>query len=230
MYAEAVMRLSGVLLLIAGLCRAQSDDPAARLLKQDVETMPSVEGVMFVGGSTIAKWDQHHYFPQYRTINRGIAGSRISDATRYADRLIVPLKPSTIIFCSGEVDAAGGATADQLQADINAFIAKIHSTLPKTHIVLLAIPPSPAHITGWSAASAANEKLKDALAKEKQVHFLDIGELLTTPDGKPIADLFGDDHDLMSKDGYELVSQVVRLSIKNSEMLYWRGFTPPANQ
>src|SRR5476649_1753087 len=89
-------------------------------------------GSMFVGSSTISDWDALHYFPQYRTINRGISDSLVSEMTRYADQLIVPFKPPTIVFYSGDNDAAYGMPADSIAADFSAFVKKIHEALQKT--------------------------------------------------------------------------------------------------
>ena len=65
-----------------------------QMLQRDAQTPPKSEAVMFVGSATIAGWDVKHYFPEYETINRGIGASLISEATYYADRMVIPFKPS----------------------------------------------------------------------------------------------------------------------------------------
>src|ERR1022692_2530307 len=67
-----------------------------QIVQRDQQNLPRKEAVMFVGSATIAGWDLKHYFPQFETINRGIGSSLISEATYYADQLIIPYKPSTI--------------------------------------------------------------------------------------------------------------------------------------
>jgi hypothetical protein len=124
--------------LLAATAFAQSPDrlkgKVAAMLKADQDNLPSSEGVLFVGGAEVEKWDVHHFFSQYRTINRGMAGSRIADAAAFADQLIVPLKPSTIVVW---------VSPDENAADFSKFIAKIHTSLPKTQLVLVALPPNP---------------------------------------------------------------------------------------
>ena len=226
MYAESVFRfiLAGLLILTSAASAqtspARLKNAVSALLKQDAETLPSSEGVLFVGNSLVARWDLRHYFPQYRTVNRGIEGAILSDATFYADQLIVPLKPSTIVFYPGENGAA----------ELSRFLVKVHKSLPKSQILVLSIRPADAREDSLKLVHAANEKLKAIAEQDKQVRFVDLDELLLTPDGKPATDLLGEDQQTLSKDGYDLVSQVVRIAVKGAEERYWRGFNAPRGQ
>jgi hypothetical protein len=127
-----------VLTLVAVTAFAQSPDrlraKVAAMVKADQDNPPTAEGVMFVGSGLVEAWDVRHYFGAYRTANRGIPGARVSDFTYYADQLIVPFKPSSLIVCLTEAD-----TID----DFTKFVAKIHQSLPKTPIVVLAEKPGP---------------------------------------------------------------------------------------
>ena len=226
MYAEAVFRfiLAGLLILVsatsAQTSSARLKNAVSALLKQDAETLPSSEGVLFVGNSVIMRWDLRHYFPQYRTVNRGIEGAVLADATFYADQLIVPLRPSTIVFYPG----ADGA------AELSRFLVKVHQSLPKSQMLVLSIRPVDTREDSLKRIHAANEKLKAIAEQDKQVRFVDLDELLLTPDGKPATDLLGEDPQTLSKDGYDLVSQIVRIAVKGAEERYWRGFNAPRGQ
>ena len=80
----------------------------AAMLKADQDNPPTSEGVMFVGGGPVEGWDLRHYFGAWRTANRGIPDAHISDFTTYADQLIVPFKPSTIVVCLTDGDTIDG--------------------------------------------------------------------------------------------------------------------------
>ncbi|HYA17416.1 MAG TPA: hypothetical protein VEF06_08115 [Bryobacteraceae bacterium] len=124
--------------LIALTALAQSPDrlkaKVAAMLKADQDNPPTAEGVLFVGGGPVEGWDLRRYFGAYRTANRGISGSRISDATYYADQIIVPFKPSTIVVCLTDDDTIDAFTK---------FVAKIHQSLPKSLIVVMMDKPGP---------------------------------------------------------------------------------------
>src|SRR5262249_37748891 len=61
----------------------------------DKQAPPPQSGVVFVGSSSIVRWDLAKYFPELgpKAINRGFGGSVSADATYYADRIVTPYKP-----------------------------------------------------------------------------------------------------------------------------------------
>jgi lysophospholipase L1-like esterase len=202
----------------------------AQMVARDVDNPPSSEGVMFAGSSTIADWDLKSYFPQYRTVNRGIGDSLTSDMSTWADQLIIPFKPSTIVFYSGDNDIAYGMTPDVVAAEFSRFVKKIHDASPKTELVVLSIRPTIARLAVWNTEQLANEKIKAILENDKQVQFVDVTELLTLPDGQPSSEMLAPDLQHLNKQGYDLLSPSVRNPIKQAEALYWRGFVPPRGQ
>jgi lysophospholipase L1-like esterase len=186
-------------------------------IRRDRENPPKQNAVMFVGSATIAGWDLKHYFPQFETINRGIGSSLISEATYYADQLIIPYKPSTIVFYSGDNDTAYGMPTEMIADDFRKFVAKIHSALPETRMVVLSIRPSIRRLEVWDAVVAANEQLRAICAKDPKLQFIDLTPMLLAPDGKPRRELLGEDQHHLNKDGFDLVSPVVAKAIQKAE-------------
>src|SRR5215469_724283 len=193
-----------------------------QMLRQDQQNPPKKEAVMFVGSATIAGWDVKHYFPEFETINRGIGASMISEATYYADQLIIPLKPSTIVFYSGDNDTAYGVPTEMIADDFRKFVAKIHSALPNTQTVVIAIRPSIARLAVWDAVRAANEQLRKICAADSKLQFVDLTPLLLTADGQPRREILREDLHHLNKDGFDLVSPVVKQAVQAAETRYRR--------
>ena len=192
-----------------------------QMVQRDQQNPPKKDAVMFVGSATIAGWDVKHYFPQYETINRGIGASMIDEATYYADQLIIPFKPSTIVFYSGDNDTAYGMPTEMIADHFRQFVAKIHSALPKTQIIVLSIRPSLRRLEVWDAVVAANEQLRAICAKDSEkLQFVDLSPILLTADGKPRHELLGEDQHHLNKDGFDLVSPVVAKAIESAETRY----------
>ena len=191
-----------------------------QMVQRDQQNPPKKEAVMFVGSATIAGWDVKHYFPRYETINRGIGASLISDATYYADQLIIPYKPSTIVFYSGDNDTAYGMPTPMIADHFRQFAAKIHAALPETQIVVLSIRPSIRRLEVWDAVVAANEQLRTICAQDPKLSFVDLSPLLLTGDGKPRRDLLGEDQHHLNKDGFDVISAVVGKAIDAAEARY----------
>ena len=194
-----------------------------QMLQRDAENPPKKEAVMFVGSATIAGWDVKHYFPQFETINRGIGNSLISDATYFADQMIIPFKPSTIVFYSGDNDTAYGVPTEMIADNFRKFVAKIHSALPDTQMVVLPIRPSIARLAVWDAVQAANEQLRAICAQDSKLQFVDLTPMLLTADGHPRRELLREDLHHLNKDGFDLISPVVAKAIQAAESRYGRG-------
>jgi lysophospholipase L1-like esterase len=192
-------------------------------LKRDEQNPPRQEAVMFVGSATIAGWDLKHYFPELATVNRGIGASMVSETNYYADRLIIPYKPSTIVFYSGDNDTAYGVPTETIADDFRKFVAKIHAELPDTQMVVLSIRPSIARLAVWDAVVAANNQLRAICAKDPKLRFVDLTPMLLTPDGQPRKELLREDQHHLNKDGFDLVSPVVDKAVHEAEVRYGHG-------
>ena len=200
-----------------------------QMLRQDAQNPPKQEAVLFAGSATIAGWDVKHYFPQVATINRGIGNSLISDTTYFADQMIIPFKPSVIVFYSGDNDTAYGVPTKMIADDFRKFVAKIHSALPDTQLIVLPIRPSIARLAVWDAVLAANEKLRAICSQDSKLQFVDWTPMLLTADGKPRRELLREDLHHLNKDGFDLVSPVVAKVIETAESRYRRGRGVRAN-
>jgi hypothetical protein len=192
-------------------------------LKQDQQNPPKQGAVMFVGSATIAGWDLKHYFPEFDTVNRGIGASMISETTYYTDQLIIPYKPSTIVFYSGDNDTAYGVPTGMIADDFRKFVAKIHSALPDTQMVVLSIRPSIARLAVWDAVVAANDQLRAICAKDSKLRFVDLTPMLLGKDGQPRKELLREDQHHLNKDGFDLVSPVVDKAVHEAEVRYGHG-------
>ena len=65
----------------------------AAMLAKDEKSPPPQEGIVFVGSSSMRLWDLAKSFPNLPVVNRGFGGSQIHDATKYATKIVTPLKP-----------------------------------------------------------------------------------------------------------------------------------------
>ncbi len=104
-------------------------------------------GILFVGSSSIVRWDVAKWFPNMPVLNRGFGGSQIADSVHFAERIIVPYRPRTIVFYAGDNDLASGKTPEQVLADFKAFVSKVRASSPEAKIIYVGIKPS---IKRWS--------------------------------------------------------------------------------
>ena len=95
--------------------KAQTDWPfyssIQEFKKQDSLSFPEKGGILFIGSSSIRRWDDlKERFAGYPIIQRGFGGSEYNDILHYADDIIFPYQPSTIFLYAGENDLVKGKT------------------------------------------------------------------------------------------------------------------------
>jgi len=200
---------------------APAADPAAKyekdilaFEKKDKESPPPQGGTLFVGSSTFTKWKElEKDFRALKAINRGFGGSMLSDLAYYADRIILPYKPRTVVLYGGDNDITR-KSPDQVLADYKGLVEKIRKALPETKIYFISIKPSPKRAALWDKASAANQLIKDYAAKTPGLGYIDTVPVMMGADGKPKPELFLEDTLHMNRAGYELWIPVIRAALE----------------
>jgi lysophospholipase L1-like esterase len=177
---------------------------------QDRKQMPPAGGILFVGSSSIVRWDVEKHFPHLPVINRGFGGSQIADSLHFADRIILPYRPKVIVLYAGDNDIAAGKSPRQVAADYRALVKKVRDALPKVRIVFVAIKPS---IRRWHLVDKmreANRLIQAITAKDDRLVYVDVDPPMIGHDGKPRPELFAPDGLHLSAEGYKLWSSLVR--------------------
>jgi lysophospholipase L1-like esterase len=180
----------------------------------DAATPPAKGAVLLVGGSNARRWtDVGDYFPQQRVINRGFGGAHLTDVLHFADRIVVPYAPKTILINAGGNDLASGKTPEQIRDAAKALVAKIRAALPETRICFLAVPPvlrAGGAPESMAAIRALNGRLAEVARAEKKVEFVDLFAAFLDDKDQPRAELFVADGTHFSPPGYAIVAGLLR--------------------
>ena len=210
----AALLLTGVALDAVAAEKRSWDEAISRFEEADKAQPPAPGGIVFVGGSSIRLWDLKESFPDQTLINRGFGGSQLIDSVQYADRIINKYRPRLVVVYAGDNDLAAGKSAEQVRDDYRALVAKIHTALPETKIVFLAIKPSIARAKLIETQKKTNQMIADDIARDPRLVFLDVGTPLLDVDGKPRPELFVKDGLHLSKAGYEIWTGLVAPLLK----------------
>lgn len=218
---RAILSLLIAISLAASIARA--DKPASARFEKEIaafeaadKASPPPQGaVLFVGDSGFKRWTtMAKDFPDQIIINRGFGGSQMADAVYYFDRIVVPYKPRLIVLREGGNDMTSGRTAEQLLADLKAFVAEAHEKLPGTPIAIFSLNPNPARWNQAEKRKAANVLLKAYVEGEKGLSLIEIWDQFLGPDGKPREDLFGKDRLHNNAAGNKIYADAVRPYLK----------------
>ena len=176
----------------------------------DKKSPPPSGGVLFIGSSSIRKWESLvEDFPDKDVINRGFGGSTIPDSIHFFERIVSPYKPSVIVLYAGDNDIGGGHTAQQVFDNFTVFTNLVNKRLPETKLVFIAIKPS---IKRWNLAPEmleANRKIQRYARLQSNISYANIWKPMLGEDGKPRPELFIADGLHLSAEGYKIWARVV---------------------
>ncbi|HEV7867453.1 MAG TPA: SGNH/GDSL hydrolase family protein [Chthoniobacteraceae bacterium] len=177
----------------------------------DQRNPPPANGIVFVGSSSIRMWTTlAKDFPEHRVLNRGFGGSQIADALHFADRIIVPYQPRMVVLYSGGNDIAAGKSAEQVIADLKAFVAKVRTALPKAEIAYISVAGNPKRWAQLEKIKAVNAAAEAILKEQPGGKFINVFPHMLGEDGLPKPHIFLDDQLHMNAEGYKIWAEVVR--------------------
>jgi len=174
------------------------------------------DAVLFVGSSSIRKWETHRSFADLPVINRGFGGSHISDVNYYADRIVLPYKPRVIVLYAGDNDIASGKTPRRVAEDFRKFTKLVKRHLAGTGIIFISIKPSGSRWSLWPAMKEANTLIKKICEKQDNVFFVDAATALLGDDGKPNDGLFLQDRLHLNGTGYARWTTILKPVIEKA--------------
>lgn len=187
-------------------------DEVQAFKKQDSIHPPVQHGIVFIGSSSFARWNNlEESFPDRTIINRAFGGSSLPDLIRYVDDITLPYQPRQIVIYCGENDFAGNdsITAKIVTTHFKKLFKLIRERLPKLPIAFVSIKPSPSREKYWSKMIAANASIKSFLKKKKYTQFIDVYSKMFHPDGTVMKDIFVEDNLHMNAKGYAIWQKVI---------------------
>jgi len=210
--------IAALVMLLAAALRVGAQQAAPDRFEQNVvafeaadKASPPPKGqILFVGSSTIQRWDTARYFPDLRIINRGISGSELADALRYVDRIVLPYEPRVIVVYAGDNDISAGWISEQVAVTFERFTRAVHAKLPQARILYIAIKPSILRWTQIDRMRSANAIIRAYCERDDRLAFVDFDTLMLGWDDRPRRELFVEDGLHLSPQGYQLWTTVIR--------------------
>lgn len=202
---------------------ARAETPVAHAFEKEIAayeeadkaTPPPQGAILFTGASGIRFWKTLAAdFPGLTVVNRGFGGSQVSDSVFFAERIVIPYKPKIVIIQAGGNDINAGKSPEQVLADYKAWVAKIRAALPEVRLVYLGQGPSPLRWAQREKQQQANQLVRDYIATEKNMVFVDIWAPCIGPDGQPRPELFVADKLHPSAEQYQIRAKLIRPALE----------------
>jgi lysophospholipase L1-like esterase len=181
-----------------GKSNAQTNAPANRFENNmriyeaaDKTKTPPRNSILLAGDSQFFRWKTvAEDLPGFTIINRGIDGFQTSDLLYFADRLILPYQARLIVLHIGGNDVHGGKTPEQVLGDFKKLVARIRTVQPTVPIVFSSTTPGPGRWEESDRRKETNRVIKNYIATQPGLQFLDLWDAMLTSEGKPRKDLW----------------------------------------
>jgi lysophospholipase L1-like esterase len=180
----------------------------------DKANPPVKGGIVFIGASSIVRWNLAESFPDLQAVNRGFGGSEMADSARYAARVVLPRAPSVVVLYPGENDLARGTTPETIGTGFVSFYDTIHKALPSTRVIAIGLKPTPARWHLTDQMHQANKLIRSYCESHPRCVYVDVWPAMLGADGKPRPEHFIADGQHMTPEGYKVWTSLVRPLLK----------------
>jgi lysophospholipase L1-like esterase len=226
--ADLALAAVAILLLLAALWLARfwikhaKDDSTVwegemrRLEKFDRARPPRPGAIHFVGSSSFRYWKSlAEDMAPLSVLNRGFGGSQIHDATYYLQRIVLPFRPSAIVFHAGENDLVGVGwsrqkSPEEVRRAFEKFCAATHALLPDVPIYFISIKPPKKRRKHWPTMQAANQLVREYCGTDSRLHYIDIVPAMLDAAGNPRLDVFRRDGLHYNEKGYAVWTSIIK--------------------
>ena len=177
----------------------------------DRASAPPHGAILLVGDSQFYRWKTlAEDLPGYTVVNRGIDSLTMKDLAYFADRLVVPYEPRLIVIHAGGNDINTGRTPRQLLEDFQQFVRTGRAALPAVPIAFSSTTPGPGRWQQAPQRREANRLVKEYVATQPGLLFVDLWDAMLTADGQPREDLWVEDRIHPNQKGYQIRVQIMR--------------------
>jgi lysophospholipase L1-like esterase len=178
----------------------------AKLSQSPIASSP----IVFYGSSSIRLWKSlQQDFSGYAVLNCGFGGSRLTDCVRYANRIVLPRKPSAIVIYAGDNDLAVGTPPEKVFNSFQQLFAIFRTYSPSIPIAFVSVKPSPARLMFLDNILKFNHLVEDFLKTQPETEYIDVFSDMVGQDHKPIRSLFVSDQIHLSPAGYQILRREV---------------------
>ncbi len=178
---------------------------------QDAIALPEPGGTVFIGSSSIRMWTCiYQDFPELNAVHRGFGGSTSKEALMYVDDIVIPYKPSTVIYYEGDNDVPAGLSPEEVVENIRLFVEKVKKANPETRIFLISPKPAIKRMHLWDKYQKVHTAIKEYTDAVEDVFYVDVATPMFNDQGLLKTDIFIEDGIHMNREGYLIWKQVIR--------------------
>ncbi len=189
-----------------------------RWVDQDLLAPPEAGSVLFVGSSSVRRWEHpQRQFADYQVLQRGFGGSQFEQLNGFVGDIVLPYEPSAIVVWEGTNDVNSGETAAEVVGDYQQFVSTVHQAQPEVPIFYLGITPTPSNASRQATIDQINSQIASLASTDTRLHYIDLPtpfKALQQNDPAAFSSLYVDASHLTPQ-GYEQWAAIVRPALES---------------
>ncbi len=183
------------------------------LEQRDVVHSDPEEAILFIGSSSIRRWDTIEIdMRPYQVVQRGYGGAKYTDLAVFAKRLILPHEYSAlVVFVANDVQGKSEDHSPEQVEECARYIAAVsRKHRPRAPIFFIEITPTRKRFSAWPLIRKVNTQLQKLSLSTPGAYFIPTADHFLDPSGNPRDELFVDDQLHLNGDGYKEWSSLIR--------------------
>jgi hypothetical protein len=180
-------------------------------LKTDSLTPPPTGGIEFIGSSIFRQWTQlEQHMAPLPVFNRAFGGSRTIEVLFSMDKIVLPYKPSIIVYYCGSNDINGNVPLDSIYQRFRQFSERAINQLPTVKILYVSIIKAPQKQKRWGAVDTVNALVRQYCSSRTETEFIDINPRFFDENGQPKLEYYKEDLLHYREPAYEQLAAVIK--------------------
>ena len=164
--------------------------------------------VVFLGDSLTDFCPLDLYYPEWKTLNRGIAGDTTEGLLHRMQVSVYDLRPKVVVLL------IGGNNLQTMFVDYEEILKGIGSALPDTKVVLVSLTPMGEPYAAKNPISKGNNLRIKAYAAEYGFSFVDLYDDLVDPATDRLRESYTVDGAHLTPEGYAVFTKKIAAAIR----------------
>ena len=183
----------------------------ARWEAQDAAQPWPAGGLVFVGSSSIRRWEElSRLYAARRPIQRGFGGAQAGEVAQAAEALVGRHDPAGVVVFAGTNDVAAGVPSAVVVERVRCLRQRVPEGAP---LLFIGITPTPLRWAQWEEAAAVNAAVEALAEEDAGLVYVDVPSAFLETGSPPDDSLFVSDGLHLSPSGYALWDSVLRAEV-----------------
>ena len=185
----------------------QHYDNRVALFIEENKTAENID-VVFIGDSITEGYDLKKFYPEYKTLNRGIGGDTTFGLEKRLNVSVYDANPKVVVML------IGANNFDTMLDNYENILIDLKTNLPDTKIVLLSLTAMSQKWGRNNQKAIENNKSIKSLAEKYNYTFIDLFNPLIDPETNELYDSYSIDGGHPNELGYTEITNIIKPVLK----------------